>query len=137
LKRHLVNLLFKPFTYPPFFSNVKPLLSPFSNVSFQKLLKKYWTHHGRFSQNDASNCFHANFLLKNQGIPYAFIASSIATAQATVIPTMGLLPISVVWKFGLKNREFIPLKLRIYILFLSNSYFCGRIVDENLSTQQD
>ena len=54
-----------------------------------------WTHHRGFPQNDVSNFFiefFAELFLKSDRSPNYLLASSIATATATVIPTMGLLP---------------------------------------------
>jgi len=59
-----------------------------------------------------------------------FIASSIATATATVIPTMGLLPISVgqeitanQWLFGLLNTR---IYVRLFVPFSLAWTKCGR-----------
>ena len=58
-------------------------------------LSKKKTHHAHFLQNDGSNCILVSRLgfsaSKCRKAAY-FIASSIATATATVAPTIGLLP---------------------------------------------
>ena len=70
-------------------------------------VEKHWTHHSGFSQNDVSNFFICDFgqldfykafikpckSQKALHIKDYLLASSIATATATVIPTMGLLPV--------------------------------------------
>jgi hypothetical protein len=53
------------------------------------------THHSGFPPNDVSNFFievFAELFSKSDRNSYYLQASSIATATATVIPTMGLLP---------------------------------------------
>lgn len=62
------------------------------------------------------------------------LASSTATATATVAPTMGLLPVPVAQEITSKIWLFVLLKTRIYVRLLFRSHSRGRNVDENLST---
>ena len=59
------------------------------------LSKSNWTHQDGLLLNDVSNFFmkvFAELFSKSDRNPSYLQASSIATATATVIPTMGLLP---------------------------------------------
>ena len=79
-----------------------PLLFQYSislAISVYHIIPKISIEKLKFSAKNSARCFSLSkttrrnaYLLSFIVKTYAFIASSIATAQATVIPTMGLLP---------------------------------------------
>ena len=94
------------------------------------LYKKYWTHHERKNVYDVSNFLLFNFqqfdFYKARINPCKsqkalcrkdyLLASSIATATATVIPTMGLLPVATAFIYR-RLVSSTDISVELFLLF--------------------